>query len=52
MVGLDLPSRTRGERHNLLNNYISALLIAFIDAGLLDVNLLEKERIFIFICRH
>lgn len=36
MVGLDLPSRTRGERHNLLNNYISALLMAFIDAGLIE----------------
>lgn len=36
MVGLDLPSRTRGERHNLLNNYLSALLVAFIDAGLVE----------------
>jgi len=33
---LDLPSRTRGERHNLLNNYLSALLIAFINAGLVE----------------
>lgn len=36
-VGLDLPSRTRGERHNLLNNYLSALLLAFIDCGLIEV---------------
>ncbi|KYR02655.1 cytosolic regulator of adenylyl cyclase [Tieghemostelium lacteum] len=32
----DLPSRTRNLRHNLLNNYIAALLIAFIDCGLID----------------
>eukprot|EP01114_Cavostelium_apophysatum_P016624 TRINITY_DN4775_c0_g1_i1.p1 TRINITY_DN4775_c0_g1~~TRINITY_DN4775_c0_g1_i1.p1 ORF type:complete len:1113 (-),score=304.93 TRINITY_DN4775_c0_g1_i1:63-3401(-) len=34
--GLDLPSRTRGDRHNLLNNYLSALLISFIDANLIE----------------
>jgi len=33
---LDLPSRTLGLRHNLLNNYIAALLIAFIDSGLIE----------------
>eukprot|EP01132_Coremiostelium_polycephalum_P001142 gene1142-1449_t len=32
----DLPSRTRSLRHNLLNNYIAALLIAFIDSGLIE----------------
>lgn len=35
-VTLDLPSRTRAIRHNLLNNYISILLIAFIDCGLVE----------------
>jgi len=45
-VGLDLPSRTRGDRHNLLNNYLSALLVAFIDAGLIEelINLGSKRR--------
>ena len=42
MVGLDLPSRTRGERCNLLNNYISALLMAFINAGLIEVIFLKN----------
>ncbi|KAN0036442.1 hypothetical protein ACTFIV_001735 [Dictyostelium citrinum] len=32
----DLPSRTRSLRHNLLNNYLSVLLIAFIDNGLIE----------------
>lgn len=33
---LDIPSRTRGDRHNLVNNYLSAMLIAFIHAGLIE----------------
>ncbi|EGC39137.1 cytosolic regulator of adenylyl cyclase [Dictyostelium purpureum] len=32
----DLPSRTRSLRHNLLNNYLSVLLIAFINNGLIE----------------
>ena len=36
-IGQELPSRTRGERHNLLNNYLSALLIIFLDCGLVEV---------------
>ncbi|EGG19479.1 hypothetical protein DFA_00056 [Cavenderia fasciculata] len=32
----DLPSRTRSLRHNLLNNYIAVLLIAFIECGLIE----------------
>jgi hypothetical protein len=36
-IGQELPSRTRGERHNLLNNYLSALLVSFMNCGLLEV---------------
>ncbi|EFA85310.1 cytosolic regulator of adenylyl cyclase [Heterostelium album PN500] len=32
----DLPSRMKTSRHNLLNNYIAVLLIAFIDCGLIE----------------
>lgn len=33
---VERPSRTKGERHNLLNNYLSALLTTFINCGLIE----------------
>eukprot|EP01117_Protostelium_nocturnum_P011476 TRINITY_DN4163_c0_g1_i2.p1 TRINITY_DN4163_c0_g1~~TRINITY_DN4163_c0_g1_i2.p1 ORF type:complete len:1169 (+),score=280.38 TRINITY_DN4163_c0_g1_i2:189-3695(+) len=33
---VETPSRTKGERHNLLNNYLSALLTTFINCGLIE----------------
>lgn len=35
-IFLDLPSRTRAMRHNLLNNYIAMLLLGFMDCGLIE----------------
>ncbi len=37
-ASLDLPSRTRSDRHNLINNYLSALLMGFIHCGLMEVS--------------
>eukprot|EP01087_Luapelamoeba_hula_P013098 TRINITY_DN3724_c1_g1_i3.p1 TRINITY_DN3724_c1_g1~~TRINITY_DN3724_c1_g1_i3.p1 ORF type:complete len:982 (+),score=144.33 TRINITY_DN3724_c1_g1_i3:348-3293(+) len=34
--GLDLPSRTYDERPNLMNNFLSALLLVFIECGLVE----------------
>jgi rapamycin-insensitive companion of mTOR len=34
--GLDLPSRTFGERPNLLQSYLATLLVAFVHCGLLE----------------
>lgn len=33
---------SRKKRHNLIFNYLSALLISFIDVGLIEVSLLKK----------
>ena len=34
---LDLPSRSRANRHNVLNNYTAALLLALIKCGLIEI---------------
>lgn len=43
---MELPSRTLLQRHNLLDNYLAALLIAFIDANLFAVliELIQRMR--------
>jgi rapamycin-insensitive companion of mTOR len=41
---MELPSRTLLQRHNLLDNYLAALLIAFIDANLFAVLIELNQR--------
>jgi len=41
---MELPSRTLLQRHNLLDNYLAALLIAFIDSNLFEVLIELNQR--------